>query len=72
MAHTSFPAACRSLEKIIEPVGLHYVYQDGRALPQAETYALCRCGRSKKAPFCDGTHAQTGFTGAETASTVPL
>jgi CDGSH-type Zn-finger protein len=25
------------------------------------TVALCRCGRSKLRPFCDGTHARTGF-----------
>ncbi len=25
------------------------------------TVALCRCGRSRARPFCDGTHKLTGF-----------
>ncbi|HXV25293.1 MAG TPA: CDGSH iron-sulfur domain-containing protein [Alphaproteobacteria bacterium] len=29
---------------------------------QAEkTYFWCACGRSKKQPFCDGSHKGTGF-----------
>ncbi|MFZ4564018.1 MAG: CDGSH iron-sulfur domain-containing protein, partial [Bacteroidales bacterium] len=26
-----------------------------------EVVALCRCGGSKKKPFCDGTHQTIGF-----------
>jgi CDGSH iron-sulfur domain-containing protein 3 len=29
-------------------------------LVAGETYAWCRCGLSKSAPFCDGTHEGTG------------
>ena len=27
-----------------------------------ERYTLCRCGASKNKPFCDGSHAEAGFT----------
>ena len=57
-------------EKVIVPIGNAYEYKPGRALPQAETYALCRCGKSKKAPFCDGSHIGA-FQGDETASRKP-
>ena len=32
-------------------------------------YALCRCGGSANKPYCDGTHADNGFDGTETAPT---
>ena len=41
-----------------EPVGEY---------PVQETYALCRCGQSKKKPYCDGTHTKIGFDGTEEA-----
>jgi len=36
---------------------------DGTPLPVKETMYLCRCGASKRKPFCDGTHTKTGFSG---------
>jgi CDGSH-type Zn-finger protein len=30
-----------------------------------ESYWWCACGRSKKQPFCDGSHKGSGFTPVE-------
>jgi predicted GIY-YIG superfamily endonuclease/CDGSH-type Zn-finger protein len=37
-----------------------------------ETYALCRCGKTKTPPFCDGAHVKAGFKGRETADNILL
>lgn len=29
---------------------------------EGKNFAWCACGRSKSQPFCDGSHAGTGFT----------
>ena len=58
-------------EKIINPNGHTYKLIEGRKLPQAENYALCRCGKSKNPPFCDGSHLIEPFNGKETASREP-
>lgn len=33
---------------------------------------LCRCGHSKHAPFCDGSHEAVNWDGSETASFAPI
>jgi CDGSH-type Zn-finger protein len=36
--------------------------QDGNEIELSRrTIALCRCGKSRIRPFCDGTHRLTGF-----------
>ena len=31
-------------------------------MTRGEEYFICTCGRSNNQPFCDGSHAGTGFT----------
>jgi CDGSH-type Zn-finger protein len=55
-------------ERIITPEGKTYIWKEGRQLPQSDRYYLCRCGRSRNPPFCDGYHAKgVPFTGKEVA-----
>jgi CDGSH-type Zn-finger protein len=39
----------------------------GKEYPRQESYALCRCGKSKNKPYRDGSHIKTKFNGKETA-----
>jgi CDGSH-type Zn-finger protein len=43
-------------------------WKKGEAYPEKDSYSLCRCGRTKDTPYCDGNHDETGFDGTETAS----
>lgn len=45
------------------------VDQDGNEIEvRREVVALCRCGRSRMRPFCDGTHKAIGFRAASAAA----
>jgi uncharacterized Fe-S cluster protein YjdI len=35
--------------------------EDGRVIADGIRMALCRCGATKNAPFCDGSHKTAGF-----------
>ena len=43
----------------------------GEPLRVPPQLALCRCGQSGDKPFCDGSHARTGFSGAKDPKRVP-
>jgi CDGSH-type Zn-finger protein len=64
-----FPAAGDEVSVVVCPDGPLLVRgparvfaPDGTELPRnRRTVALCRCGRSGIAPWCDGTHKVIGF-----------
>lgn len=49
-------------KKLIDPQGNEYDVSDKKDL------FLCRCGASKKKPYCDGSHKAAGFEGSGPAS----
>lgn len=48
-------------------------FRAGRSFPtDAEPTALCRCGASKRKPYCDGSHAHADWNPTLTAPAAPL
>ncbi len=45
--------------------GSNHILVNGQAVAK-----LCRCGRSKNKPFCDGTHREVGWQAEEAATKV--
>lgn len=52
--------------------GESWEWVQGKTFESKETYELCRCGRSRHKPFCDGSHTTPHFHGAETATRAPF
>ncbi len=52
--------------------GLSTGWKEDQKYPAQQKYDLCRCGQSKTKPYCDGSHCEFLFDGAETASREPV
>jgi CDGSH-type Zn-finger protein len=57
---------------IADETGASVRYDDGETYKTNGAVALCRCGESKNAPFCDGSHKHANFYGEEQASFEPF
>jgi len=58
-------------EKIVlNKDGLPLKWEKGKKYKVNGKYSLCRCGKSKNKPFCDGSHK--GFFDTETANNIPF
>jgi CDGSH-type Zn-finger protein len=66
----SIPLAVQTIGVNSEGEAVRWI--EGERYPLKASYSLCRCGQSKKHPFCDGTHANINFDGTETADRSPI
>lgn len=57
---------------IYDHSGYPISWEVSQEYPLQSKYSLCRCGYSKKTPFCDGNHAKEEFQGRENASNQPF
>jgi len=59
----STPFRVKGVETMIDP--------DGNPLVTSRVMVLCRCGLSRRKPYCDGSHRQKGINGDKSPDRIP-
>jgi CDGSH-type Zn-finger protein len=57
--------------QVVSEYGEPLTWKKDGELKQKGPYSLCRCGKSKEMPYCDGSHNDFDFDGTETADIRP-
>ena len=57
--------------QVVSKHGEPLTWKKGETYKTGNSYILCRCGKSKTMPFCDGTHSKIDFDGTDTANERP-
>jgi CDGSH-type Zn-finger protein len=52
----------------VDEIGDSVEWIEGESVDVPVSCTLCRCGRSDRKPFCDGSHMDVAFDGTETAA----
>lgn len=58
--------------QVMSEHGEPMTWRKNETLSTGERYALCRCGKSRTKPLCDGMHEILGFEGNEMADPGPM
>ncbi len=71
MADVEITVSSNGPLRVKGPVTIKDPQGDAYDLAGREMVSLCRCGQSAQKPFCDGSHARTGFTHEPKAYALP-
>ena len=70
--HVSGSVPLSQLEILLDEDDFPLAWRTVKEFAPRQAYRLCRCALSQNKPFCDNSHHDAGFEGAETADRTPF